>query len=483
MKKSDALVALAKIIVDGGMSLTAFTLAYFLRMEWYEISLFNGLARYSLFPAPNTLFPFDMYWEFVVLFTVTLLLVMAIQGRYRLGADEKLLDEFNHTFWGVSASMTLLLGYFFFTKDYFFSRLIFGLAWALTIIFIWSGRGFIRLLVHQFFRLGWGVQSVLILGSGDLASQVLKGVNKHPHYQAVGILTEKKNTAKTWKTLPIWGNFKNIATVLKRKSVDEVWLATENTTSAITADLVAQAHINHKKFKFFPDELGLDLAALKVSTFDKFPIITLLNSPLYGWWAMVKHALDFGFSCIFLIILSPLIFIIGLAIWCTDIKAPIFYRSERVGADGKTFKCYKFRTMVADAEAKKEKLLQKNERQGGVLFKLSEDPRITKLGHTLRKYSIDELPQLLNIVKGDMSFVGPRPHLVEEVNKYPDHNRQLLLLRPGLTGMAQINGRSSLSFEDEMKHEMFYLKNWSLWLDGVIVLKTMIVVVKGENAS
>jgi len=139
--------------------------------------------------------------------------------------------------------------------------------------------------------------------------------------------------------------------------------------------------------------------------------------------------------------------------------------------------------MVADAEAQKAKLIKKNERDGGVLFKLAEDPRITKLGHFLRKYSIDEIPQLLNILKGDMSFVGPRPHLEEEVNKYPDHNRQLLLLRPGLTGMAQINGRSSLSFEDEMKHEMFYLKNWSLWLDGVVVLKTIAVVIKGENAG
>jgi exopolysaccharide biosynthesis polyprenyl glycosylphosphotransferase len=337
--------------------------------------------------------------------------------------------------------------------------------------------------MQQLCRRGWGVHSVLILGSGPLAIQVLQGVKKHPHFQAVGVLTEKKDTLKSWQKLPVWGHFKNIASVLKKHNIDEVWLATENTTSAITADLVAQAHVNHKKFKFFPDELGLDLAAVKVSTFDKFPIITLLNSPLYGWWSFVKHSLDFIFSFGLLILLSPILFIVSLAVWFTDFKAPIFYRSQRVGADGKCFKCYKFRTMVADAEAQKASLLKKNEREGGILFKLTEDPRITKLGHVLRKYSIDELPQLLNIIKGDMSFVGPRPHLVEEVNQYPEHNRQLLSLRPGLTGMAQINGRSSLSFEEEMKHEMFYLKNWSLWLDGVVVLKTIAVVLKGENAS
>lgn len=483
MKKSDIIVALARISTDVVMSFSAFTIAYSLRMEWYEISFFNGLQTLTLFPPPNTLFPFSVYLEFVILFTVTLIIVMALQGRYRLGADEKMIDEWQHTFWSITASMTLLLGYFFFTKDYFFSRLIFGLAWVLTVMFIWTGRGVIRLLMQQLCRLGWGVQSVLILGSGPLAIQVLQGVKKHPHFQAVGVLTEKKDTLKSWQKLPVWGHFKNIASVLKKHNIDEVWLATENTTSAITADLVAQAHVNHKKFKFFPDELGLDLAAVKVSTFDKFPIITLLNSPLYGWWSFVKHSLDFIFSFGLLILLSPILFIVSLAVWFTDFKAPIFYRSQRVGADGKCFKCYKFRTMVADAEAQKASLLKKNEREGGILFKLTEDPRITKLGHVLRKYSIDELPQLLNIIKGDMSFVGPRPHLVEEVNQYPDHNRQLLSLRPGLTGMAQINGRSSLSFEEEMKHEMFYLKNWSLWLDGVIIIKTFIVVVKGENAG
>lgn len=483
MKKSDAIIALARICVDATMSLSAFTFAYYARMQWYELSFFDGLYTFNLFPAPNTLFPFAMYWEFVILFTITLLGVMALQGRYRLGADEKILDEFHQTFWSVAASMTLLLGYFFFTKDYFFSRLIFGLAWALTLLFIWSGRGAIRGVAYALHLRGWGVQRILVLGSGDLAIKVLEGIKKHPQMTAVAMLTEKKSFKKSWQGLPVWGDFKALGKILKAHAVDEVWLATEHTTSRITAQLVSQAHINHTKFKFFPDELGLDLAALKVSTFDQFPIITLLNSPLHGWWAVVKFSLDFIVSFLGLIILSPFMFLVALLVWVSDIRAPIFYRSTRVGADGKTFRCFKFRTMVVDAEEQKPSLMKKNERPGGILFKLSDDPRITKLGHTLRKYSIDELPQLWNIVKGDMSLIGPRPHLVEEVKKYPDHNRQLLLLRPGLTGMAQINGRSSLSFEEEMKHEMFYLKNWSLRLDAMICFKTIMVVFKGENAN
>ena len=483
MKKSDALVAVGRILSDTVMSLAAFTTAYYLRMEWYDLSFFEGLYTISLFPAPNTLFPFALYWELVVFFTLTLLCVMALQGRYRLGADEKMFDELHQTFWGVAASMTLLLGYFFFTKDYFFSRLIFGLAWVLTVFFIWGGRGFIRSLAYALHLKSWGLQRILILGSGDLAIRVLEGIKKYPQMKVVGVLTEKKSTQKTWQSIPVWGDFKGLNKILKTKEVEEVWLATEHTTSKLSAQLVSQAHINHAKFKFFPDELALDLAAVKVSTFSDLPIITLLNTPLHGWLAVVKFSIDFTLSLLALIILSPVLFVVGFCVWLSDRSAPIFYKSDRVGANGETFGCYKFRTMVVDAEQQKKKLMKQNERKGGVLFKLSDDPRITSLGHFLRKYSIDELPQLWNVFKGDMSLIGPRPHLQEEVSKYPDLNRQLLSLRPGMTGMAQINGRSSLSFEDEMRHEMFYLKNWSLWLDFVIFVKTIWVVCKGENAN
>ena len=184
----------------------------------------------------------------------------------------------------------------------------------------------------------------------------------------------------------------------------------------------------------------------------------------------MKRIFDFGLSLFLLVILSPVLFSIGLVVRISS-SGPIIHWGMRIGRDNKRFKMPKFRTMHLNTPS--------------VATDLLIDPKrwLTPIGSFLRRTSLDELPQLWSIFIGDMSFVGPRPHLVEEVNKYPDHNRQLLLLRPGLTGMAQINGRSSLSFEDEMKHEMFYLKNWSLWLDGVIVLKTMIVVVKGENAS
>lgn len=139
--------------------------------------------------------------------------------------------------------------------------------------------------------------------------------------------------------------------------------------------------------------------------------------------------------------------------------------------------------MVPDAEKQKKKLLKKNDRKGGVLFKLENDPRVTSLGKFLRKTSLDELPQLWNVFWGDMSLIGPRPHLPEEVKKYDADHHPLLSIKPGITGYAQINGRSKLSFEEEMKYELFYLKHWNLWLDLIILIKTIWIVLRRKNSA
>jgi lipopolysaccharide/colanic/teichoic acid biosynthesis glycosyltransferase len=183
------------------------------------------------------------------------------------------------------------------------------------------------------------------------------------------------------------------------------------------------------------------------------------------------------------IVLSPLFAVVAWKVWRENKSAPIVYASKRVGKNGKEFNCLKFRTMVPDADEKKKKLLKKNQRKGGVLFKMEDDPRITSLGKVLRKWSLDELPQLWNVVQGHMSLIGPRPHLPEEVRKYAKDDLRVLSIRPGITGFAQINGRSSLSFKEEMNYELFYLKNWSFKLDIIIFLKSLWVVVKRKDVS
>ncbi len=218
-------------------------------------------------------------------------------------------------------------------------------------------------------------------------------------------------------------------------------------------------------------------------SFGKMPIVDLYVTKISGWPKVFKAIFDKIFATISLLVLSPVFLIIGFLIWRPAKKDPIFYKSIRIGKNGHPFNCFKFRSMVVGAEKMKAKLLSKNERKGGVLFKIKDDPRITPIGKFLREWSLDELPQLFNVLKGDMSIIGPRPHLPEEVTLCSERQQYLLGILPGLSGFAQINNRgdTKLSFEEEMRYELFYLKNWNFWLDLTILFKTIWILVQRKN--
>jgi lipopolysaccharide/colanic/teichoic acid biosynthesis glycosyltransferase len=179
--------------------------------------------------------------------------------------------------------------------------------------------------------------------------------------------------------------------------------------------------------------------------------------------------------------LLPLLLVVATAIKLTS-RGPVFYRSERIGLDGKPFRIIKFRSMVADADAQLERLAEFNECSGGVLFKIRRDPRVTSVGRVIRRFSIDELPQFVNVLMRQMSVVGPRPPLRREVDMYDDLVRRRLLVRPGITGLWQISGRSNLSWEESVRFDLSYVENWSMLNDLVIVAKTLRVVVNGAGA-
>jgi exopolysaccharide biosynthesis polyprenyl glycosylphosphotransferase len=186
---------------------------------------------------------------------------------------------------------------------------------------------------------------------------------------------------------------------------------------------------------------------------------------------VLKRAFDFFVSGIALLILSPLFLVIALFVKLDD-RGPALFSQERVGRNGETFRMYKFRSMVVDAEARLAKLQAKSD-GNGLLFKMKNDPRVTRIGHILRKYSLDELPQLFNVFLGDMSLVGPRPPLPAEVEGYENHVHRRLYIKPGLTGMWQVNGRSDLSWEESVRLDLYYVENWSLTGDLVIMWRTV----------
>lgn len=446
------------------MTFLGLLLAYFLRMRWFEIFDLS---------APTTLFPLDLFYIFATKIAIILVIIMALNGRYGFGKDEKIWDEFLHVFWVFSAGMALVLVSFFFAKFIFFSRFIFGFGWLFSIVFLLAGRIGLRQIRQKFYAAGFGKIRVLVLGGGKIANEAISFLKSSPKYEIVGHVSQQEK----------YSNEDTFEKLLKNLHPHEVLLADEKSSEKITAKLVRMTHINHIRFRFLPDELGLDLASVEVSTLGDLPLVTLNNTKLGGWGYITKSGIDFLLASIAGIVFSPVIGIVAWKVWQQDKTAPIFYGSERIGRKRKKFVCWKFRTMVKDAESKKEKLLSKNERPGGVLFKMENDPRITPLGKKLRKWSLDELPQLWNVLKGEMSLIGPRPHLPEEVKKYAKDDLRVLGVKPGITGFAQINGRSNLSFQEEMNFELFYLKNWSLRLDAIVFLKTIWIVIKRKNVS
>jgi exopolysaccharide biosynthesis polyprenyl glycosylphosphotransferase len=197
-------------------------------------------------------------------------------------------------------------------------------------------------------------------------------------------------------------------------------------------------------------------------------------------YMMLKRIMDIFGSLIGLILLFPLFLITGLIIKMEDSKGPVFFKQIRVGKDGQTFYMYKFRSMVTDAEQKLEDLLKLNEIEGA-MFKMKDDPRVTKIGKLIRKTSIDELPQLWNVLRGDMSLVGPRPPLPREVEEYNDYQMQRLLVTPGCTGLWQANARNSVGFEEMVELDLYYVKNRTIWFDIKIIVKTIISLLFGSK--
>jgi exopolysaccharide biosynthesis polyprenyl glycosylphosphotransferase len=266
-------------------------------------------------------------------------------------------------------------------------------------------------------------------------------------------------------------------------------------TGADTVALTATEHLGPEGIRDLSwrlDALGLDLlvspgvadvAAPRLTMWPvaELPLIRVHRPSYSGAKRFEKRAFDVCFATLVLIAMMPLLLLVAIAIKLTS-RGPVFYRSERIGLDGKPFSIIKFRSMVADADAQLERLAEFNECGGGVLFKIRRDPRVTKVGRIIRRFSIDELPQFLNVLMRHMSVVGPRPPLRREVDMYDDLVRRRLLVRPGITGLWQVSGRSDLSWEDSVRFDLSYVENWSMLNDLVIVAKTLGVVVNGAGA-
>ncbi|MBU0668132.1 sugar transferase [Patescibacteria group bacterium] len=326
-----------------------------------------------------------------------------------------------------------------------------------------------------------GKRNLLFIGNNVVTETLYERMKKDPKYRIVGLLGMHTNGS-----IRNLGSIDNLADIVKKYKVEEILQTTSGLSKTQAEDILEFCRENHLAYSFVPDLLAMHKTNVEIRTQSGIPIIKMKPTPLDGWGRVIKRGFDTLGALVGLILLSPIFLLTAIAIKL-DSKGNIFFkylddgsRVKRVGQHGKLFNFYKFRTMHPGTHnLRYTRLAEKNARKGSPLVKIKDDPRITRTGRFLRKTSIDELPQLVNVLKGEMSLVGPRPHLPEEVAKYAVHHKFVLTIKPGITGLAQISGRSDLDFEEEMRLDTYYIENWSLWMDIVILFKTFGVFFKG----
>ena len=331
-------------------------------------------------------------------------------------------------------------------------------------------------------------EQVAIIGAGLTAERTLKFWADDLGYRCeiVGLIDDHPVSETLPKEFPILGGFSDAATILRRLQLKTVVIAAPGISRQQLQQLINDIQPYVKNISFIPDLIGTPMAGVDASILfsEKILMLNIRNNLSRRYNRIFKRAFDLILTVIGGLMISPVLLGIALMV-AFDNRGRIIFAHERVGRGGKKFPCYKFQTMVPDAKERLEKYLAENEearREWEETFKLTNDPRVTKLGSFLRRTSLDELPQLWNVIRGDMSLVGPRPIVEEEVVKYGENIREYYMVLPGITGMWQVSGRSDTTYPERVAMDAWYVRNWSVWIDIMYLFKTVKAVVTGKGA-
>jgi exopolysaccharide biosynthesis polyprenyl glycosylphosphotransferase len=477
MKRFELIFGVAKIPVDFLMTVLAFLAAYELRLITDPIT---GFAK----PIDLTVLPtWHEYLIFSVQAAIALVIIFAIGNMYSLRNTSRFTKESKQSFLiGLVWAMAMIT-YFFFTRTFPFSRLAMIYSWGLTFVFIIFGRALIQGIQMNFLSRGIGQTRTILVGNNNIAGDIINQLKDNPKYKLLGIIGRKKNN----NLLKILGPVSKLEEILKRRKIDEL-IQTANFSEGLDAKILEYCELNHINYRFVPNLLDVRRTNINIETIAGVPIITLKPTPLDGWGKVIKRFLDIVGAFVGLIVLSPIFLLTAIAIKLES-RGPILFSKlddgspvKRVGQYGQLINYYKFRSMRPKSHnLRYTKLAKANTRTGGPLVKIKNDPRVTRVGRFIRCYSIDELPQLWSVLIGDVSLVGPRAHMPEEVEKYEKHHHFVFNIKPGITGLAQTSGRSGLSFEEEIKLDRYYIENWSILMDTRLIIKTIGVVLKGHK--
>ena len=470
IKEMEKVVRTVMIVLDAVIVSFMFSLAF---------------ASRPFFHAVPDLIPVSISDYIMVLVLVVLLwyVMLSLSGMYRSLRTRTFL-EIGLIIIRAAFFTTLIFGAFVFLfKLRFISRSFFVILMAASSTSIALEKTIIYSVMHYMRRLGYNTRRLLIVGTGSRAANFIDKIKIHPAwgFRILGVIDDEKgHKGKKVEDVEIIGMLEDIPRILHNEPVDEVIFVVPRARLAYIENSLYICETAGVKATIAVDLFDLRIAKSRQTELEEIPLITFETTPAKEWELFLKMAADIAVAAPGLIILIPLFLLISILIKATS-KGPAMFLQKRVGLNGRKFILYKFRTMYEGAHEKLSELTSLNIMKGPV-FKMKDDPRVTPVGRFLRKFSLDELPQLFNVLLGHMSLVGPRPPLPKEVGRYEPWQRRRLSMRPGITCLWQISGRSKIDFDEWMKLDLEYIDNWSLWLDFKILVKTIPVVLFGVGA-
>ena len=482
------------VLADVALIVASFLFAFYLRH--HEPILGGGPG------------PFDWSSEFgpyavILPFIIPIrLLLLRYYDLYRVRGEFSFIDDVGRVFKATAIGSLLIVAATFMYRGgiayrtFSYSRLIFLFDFLLA----FAGVGALRMIVRgaqvMVRRRGVNLIPTLIVGRGPEASMCIKEMRARPElgYRVIGLVENgtRISDGDTFEGVPVISDLKGLPEAIRESGANEVIISDPNVPGEALFDVMIQTGRRRGiEFRIAPTLLNCLPSKTQIDQVGSLPMVTLFRSPLSNAARIVKRASDLFITTVALTILSPLWLLIALLIKL-DSRGPVFYKQERVGMDGRVFLFYKFRTMRAGADDARHREFQQRYIKGlpdsnlgdhnRPAYKLRADERVTRLGMILRKASLDELPQLFNVLRGDMSVVGPRPPIPYEVESYELWHRKRLDMKPGITGLWQVSGRNRLPFDEMVRMDLYYIENWSLLLDLKIILQTLPVMWRGEDA-
>ncbi|HET7437566.1 MAG TPA: undecaprenyl-phosphate glucose phosphotransferase [Thermoanaerobaculia bacterium] len=455
------------LVVDAVASNLAMLVAWFLRFPFEVIPVTKGQQDFAT------------YAHLLPLITIVFPLAFAVQGLYRIRPTRGRVEEWLAVAIGSVVATVVLSGVLLWVRpgdaETSYSRATLLIFLGCAILLVTVGRTIVRALVERRHRAGKDLDRVLIAGNGELARAVLERIIAHRDHLGFNIVGYLRNgDDSVLEPLPCLGSISDAERVIAEQKIAHVFVALPHASTQAMMSLLDRLTRSVVSIHVVPDLLQFMVLRSRVEDLEGLPTINLSETPLEGWSRFVKRAFDLLIAAAALIVFSPVMLAVALAIWLED-RRPIFYRQVRMGLDGKPFEIVKFRSMRVGAE-----------NATGAKWAEKDDPRRTKVGRFIREWSLDELPQIWNVLVGDMSVIGPRPERPEFVEQFRAEFPHYMLrhkVRAGMTGWAQVHGwRGNTSIRMRIEHDLYYIENWSLFLDLKILFMTVTRGLRHENA-